>query len=217
MRREIETVGDGRRGRPIGVVLVAVGVCLAGTMLLAGCGGGSGGGSTASTVAADQLQEARQQGEAKAEERDRVAALQRQVRTIKRRLRHHPAHQAAAPAAAVAGTSEASPPAAEGPIRSFHAPSGNVSCEVFSDGATCTVDSIGESFVLEAGATGRIESAAVLPRDLGELVEYGNTVTAGSITCEVPPSDVPRGITCVDQSDGHGFEASRIPSRQAAY
>lgn len=200
--------------------MVAAGLCVAGLMLLSGCGG-SGGGSTSSAVPADQIQEARQQGEEKAEERDRVAALQRQVRSIKRRLRHHAAHQAPARSApaAVASTDEASARSApsEDPIRSFHAPSGNVSCEVFGNGATCTVDSIGETFVLEADAPARTEAAAVLPRDLGELVEYGNTVTVGSITCEVPPSDVPRGITCVDQSDGHGFEASRITSRQAAY
>jgi hypothetical protein len=42
-------------------------------------------------------------------------------------------------------------------------------------------------------------------------------VSAGSISCEVPPSDVPRGVTCVDIGTGHGFEASRIASREKAY
>jgi hypothetical protein len=102
-------------------------------------------------------------------------------------------------------------------LRSFHAPSGNVSCEVFTSGATCTVESSGETFVLEADSPARVESAAVLSPGLGEVVEYGHTVGDGSITCEVPPSDVPRGVTCVDQSDGHGFEASRDASRQEVH
>jgi hypothetical protein len=201
-----------RRGLPVCLAaLVVVGV-------LAGCGG-SGGGSTAATPAASELQAARLQGEEAAKERDRVAGLQRQVRSIKRRLRHHRAHHSSSSAAvADAGTpSPAAPVVSEGPVRSFHAPSGNVDCEVLTDGATCTVESVGLTFVLESGSAARIESAATLPSELGELVGYGSIVSAGSITCEVPPSDVPRGITCVDQSDGHGFEASRDTSRQEAY
>lgn len=203
--------------RALTVGIAAMAVVAVG--LLSGCGG-SGGGSTTDTVAVSELQAARRQGEEAAKERDRVAALQRQVRAIKRHMRHHRAHHgSASPVVTEVGAASAapSPSAAEGPLRSFHAPSGNVSCEVFGDGATCTVESVGTTFVLEPGAPARVEAGTALPSSFGELVEFGNVVSAGSITCEVPPSDVPRGITCVDQSDGHGFEASRVSSRQEAY
>jgi hypothetical protein len=188
--------------------------------LLAGCGGSSGG-STVSRASAPELRAAQIRGEEAAKERDRVAGLQRQVRSIRRRLRHHDArHEPASSAAVATGGSTpqaAAPVVSEGPVRSFHAPSGNVSCEVLTDGATCTVASVGLTFVLESGSAARVEAGAALPSGLGELMDYGSTVSAGSITCEVPPSDVPRGITCVDLSDGHGFEASRDSSRQKAY
>ncbi|HTT93533.1 MAG TPA: hypothetical protein VMF55_02610 [Solirubrobacterales bacterium] len=201
-----------RVAAPASLALAVVG-------MLAGCGG-SGGSSTAGTAAPAELQAARRQGEEAAKERDRVAGLQRQVRTIRRRLRHHHAQQtspAPAPTESGSASNAAAPDVAGGPVRSFHAPSGNVSCEVFGDGATCTVASVGLTFVLEPGNAARIESGAALSSGLGELVGYGNVVSVGSITCEVPPSDVPRGITCVDRSDGHGFEASRDASRQEAY
>jgi hypothetical protein len=201
------------------VLVVGLGA-LAVVGFLVGCGD-SGGGPTTVTVPASQLRAARERGEDAARERDKVAGLQRQVRAINRRLRHPHAHRPPPSASVVAEggptSATAAPAAPEGPSRSFHAPSGNVSCEVFSDSATCTVESVASTFVLEPGSPARVESGSALPTGLGELVEYGNTVSVGQIACEVPPSDVPRGISCVDQSDGHGFEASRLQSRQETY
>jgi hypothetical protein len=102
-------------------------------------------------------------------------------------------------------------------VRSFHAPSGNVSCQVLPSEATCSVASINESFVLPAGESGRIEQGLRLPAGSGGLAPYGSTVAVGSVVCEVPPSDVPRGISCYDSHSGHGFEASRIVGRQKTY
>jgi hypothetical protein len=183
-------------------------------VLLAACGGGSSDSSTTATLSAAELHAAQRAGEEKAHEQDRVRSLQKQVRALKHRVDHR-ADGNSAPAPATTAT--APPPAESEPARSFHAPSGNVSCRLSATGAACTVESIGETFAFEAGAPGRIESGAELPRGLGELVGYGNTVSVGSVSCEVPPSDVPRGITCVDSASGHGFEASRVASRQSAY
>lgn len=188
--------------------------------LLAGCGG-SGSQST-ETVSMAQLRAAKRAGEEKAREQDRVKNLQKQMRQLKHRVNHgahvHSDAAASAPPAVappVATSTQASEAGA--PVRTFHAPSGNVSCQILVDGASCTVESIGETFVFEAGGSARIEPTAALPRGFGELVGYGNTVGAGSIICEIPPSDVPRGITCSDSSTGHGFEASSVSSRQSAY
>jgi hypothetical protein len=183
--------------------------------VLTACGGSSS--SSTATVSFAELRAAKRAGEEKAREQDRVKNLQKQVHELKHRVNHGVATQPAGPAQAASPNSEEQPSQSSGLGRSFHAPSGNVSCEIVTDGASCTVESVGETFVLEAGAPGRIESGAALPRDLGELVDYGNTVSAGSITCEVPPSDVPRGISCSDSASGHGFEASRVSSRQSAY
>jgi hypothetical protein len=190
-------------------------IALVGGALITACGGSSS--STTETVGLGELHAAKKAGEERAREQDRMNNLQKQVRQLKHRMNHgarvHVRSEAAAPVPAEA----VQPPEAAGPLRSFHAPSGNVSCEVFADGASCTVESIAETFLFEAGEPARIESGTALPRDLGELVGYGETVSSGSISCEVPPSDVPRGISCSDSASGHGFEASRIPSRQSAY
>ena len=198
----------GRPGAVIASVLIVAG-------LLGGCGG-SGGGST--TTSAAQLSAAKKEGEEAARERDRVAGLQRQVHRIKRMMRHnHASASRQAPSTATAASSPSTLSTEAEPV-SFHAPSGNVSCEVFVEGATCTVASVGETFVLDPGEPATIEAEAALPADYGEAVGYGSTVAGGgSVTCEVPPSDSPRGISCVDSSDGHGFEASRVPDRQKAY
>jgi hypothetical protein len=133
-------------------------------------------------------------------------------------MRHdHAGAAGEAPSTAAAAPSPSAPTAEAEPV-SFHAPSGNVSCEVFLEGATCTVASVGETFVLDPGEPATIEAEAALPPGYGEAVGYGSTVAGGgSVTCEVPPSDSPRGVSCVDSSDGHGFEASRVPDRQKAY
>jgi hypothetical protein len=206
-------------------VVLRAGLGLVGALiaagLIAGCGGGGSGSSSTVAVSAAQLHAAKRAGEEKAHEQDRVNNLQKQVRALKHKVNHRaPSHAAATVSAAPApepATTPAAAPESTEPVRSFHAPSGNVSCQVFIDGATCSVESIGETFVFEAGGPARIEPIATLPRSLGELADYGTTVSAGSITCEVPPSDVARGITCSDASSGHGFEASRVESRQSAY
>jgi hypothetical protein len=187
-------------------------------LLLAGCGGGSSS-STSSTVSQSELQAAKEAGEHSARERDRVDNLQRQVKKLRHQVRH------ASRASSTSGGSEPSAAPvtqseddAQAPTpREFHVASGNVSCAVQADGATCTVEPIAESFVLAGGEEAYSEPSSVLPLDLGEVVPYGSTVTVGTVTCEIPPSNVPSGVVCIDSSSGHGFEASRVGSRQKVY
>jgi hypothetical protein len=179
---------------------------------LAGCSGGS------STVAEGQLREARKEGEEAARQRDRLDDLQKQVRSLRHQVRH--ATREKEPHSSPPSSSPPDAPPAEPAsqaVRAFHVASENVSCEILEDGAVCTVEPIGQSFSFSEGQPAGTESAATLPRGLGELVPYGSTVSAGSISCEIPPSSVPRGVTCLDASSGHGFEASRVPSRQDVY
>lgn len=186
-------------------------VFLACGLTVAGCGE-----SSSDDPSEKQLEKAREEGERVAQERARVDQLEEEVRNLKRSTRR--SKDDSSPSAVPAAST---PPAEDGSdselLRTFHAPSGNVSCAITSSGALCTVDSIATTFRVEGGGAGQIESGSALPRGYGELVEFGNTVNAGSITCTVPESDEPRGITCVDTSTGHGFEASRITSRQDAY
>jgi hypothetical protein len=212
---------DGHRHSVRGLRVVSgLAAVTAAAGLLVGCGG-SGSQST-ETVSMAQLRAAKRAGEEKAREQDRVKNLQKQMRQLKHRVNHgahaHSGATASASPAVAPPAATSTQASAEGaPVRTFHAPSGNVSCQILVDGASCTVESIGETFVFEAGGPARIEPTAALPRGLGELVGYGNTVGAGSIICGVPPSDIPRGITCSDASTGHGFEASSVSSRQSAY
>lgn len=180
-------------------------------LVLTGCGGGS------STAAESQLQAERKAGEEVAHERDRVNSLQKQVD----KLRHQVKQGVSSPSSSgdEGSASPATPPAEPSGevMRAFHVASGNVSCEILADGATCTVEPIAQTFTFEGGEPARMEPGAALAQDIGELVPYGSTVSVGSVTCEVPPSSVPRGITCSDSSSGHGFEASRVTSRQSVY
>lgn len=208
------------RGRNRGLrrsgVLLCGAVMVASMFLSVGCGGS--GDSNDSTVAQDQLEAAKRQGEEAAEERDRLDRLQRRVARL---ARQNQRSARAAVASAVphetvtAGSAESSPEATV--LRSFHAPSGNVSCEILSDGALCTVSSTNETFTFSNGEAVHAESGAQLPSGAGELAPYGTTIAAGSIVCTVPPSDSPHGVICADEGSGHGFEASRVLSRQRVY
>jgi hypothetical protein len=127
-----------------------------------------------------------------------------------------------APALATRSSRQEQPaPAPEGEaavvLRSFHAPSGNVSCEILSNGALCSVDSTAETFSFSDGETAREESGSTLSRSSGGLAPYGTTVSAGSVTCTIPQSNEPRVIVCADSESGHGFEACRVGSRQSVY
>lgn len=100
-------------------------------------------------------------------------------------------------------------------LQYFHTP--NVSCEIRVDGALCSVDSIGQTFVFEGGGAAYVESGNSVPDGVGAPATWGSTVSAGSVVCTIPPLDEPSGITCTDSETGHGFEASRVPARQRVY
>ena len=196
-------------GRVRLIVLIA-GCMLAPAFAAGGCGGSSSDGSSR-----QELEAARSEGEAAAREKAKLGRLQHQVHRLQREV-HRRGHTIVVERGPEPASGE---PARinSGVLRAFHAPSGNVSCEILSDGATCSVASIDETFAFSDGQEGRIESGAELARGGGELAPYGSTVSVGSITCSIPQSDEPRGIACSDSESGHGFEASRVPDRQSVY
>ncbi|HEX3240185.1 MAG TPA: hypothetical protein VHR18_08635 [Solirubrobacterales bacterium] len=183
-------------------------------LLLAGCGGGSSASDTRSSQ--EQIEQARHEGAVAAHRRERVAALQRRVARLERRSRAGSAAtvQAQQPTPTAPATTE---DVAEPSQRYFHTPSGNVSCTVSPGGATCVVSSTGQGFVLETGNGAWVEAGSSVPSGTGELVPYGSTISADPISCSVPASDEARGVVCTDASTGHGFEASRVESRQRTF
>lgn len=191
-------------------VAVMVSVCVLGATALSGCGSGS-----ASDSSAQQLESARREGEEAARERARIKNLEHQVHHLKKEV--HEGRQATVVVTEAEGAHPRSQSTPAPDSKTFHAPSGNVSCQISSIGALCSVSSIEETFVLDNGEPGHLESGTLLPREAGELAEYGSTVTVGSVVCSVPESNEPRGISCSDSATGHGFEASRIPARQSTY
>lgn len=196
--------------------LLLTGALIGALLLVTGCGGG--GSSESSTVSEGALRAARKAGEIAAHERDRVNGLQRQVRILRHQVRHgSPTDAHSSGAGTVSSSPSEASGASEEATREFHVASGNVSCQVRADGASCTVEPIQETFAFSGGEAAWTEPAAELPVDLGELVPYGSTVVVGTVSCEVPPSDVARGVTCADSASGHGFEASRVAARQKAY
>jgi len=183
---------------------------VAAAVLTSGCGGADSG-----TAASQQLEAARRAGEKAALERSRITRLERQVRDLRRLARQ----RAATVVATEPGEAVARPARADFSVvlRSFHVPSGNVACQIRGDGALCAVTPIDATFVLVGDEAARVEPGAALAGDTGELVPYGRTITAGSVTCTVPAATEAHGIECADASTGHGFEASRVPARQRAY
>jgi hypothetical protein len=175
-----------------------------------GCGGGS-----STDASGQQIELARREGEEAAQERARIKNLQHQVRDLKKEV--HKSQPATVVVTESGSNAPEPPPAAADDLRTFHAPSGNVSCEVGPRTASCSVVSAGKTFVLPSGEEARLESGVTLPRGAGELAPYGSTITVGSVICSVPQSSEPRGITCSDSDTGHGFEASRVPDRQSIY
>lgn len=179
-------------------------------LALPGCGS-----SNSSGPSEAQLEAAKKQGEEAAHERDRINSLQKQVRNLKHRSRQQ--GESTVVAEGESGVETVTSESGSEVLRTFHAPSGNVSCEILSNGALCSVSSIATTFAFDDGQAAQIESGASLSRNAGELAAYGSTVSAGSITCTVPLSSEPHGIICTNSSSGHGFEASRISARQHAY
>ena len=190
--------------------VVAVVVCIiVGLSTVSGCGSSNSGGSSE-----QELEAAKREGEETAREKVRIGRLQQQVHHLQHEV-HRQGHTVVESDSGAEAAESAS--VASSVLRTFHAPSGNVSCEILSGGALCSVESTNETFSFDNGEEARIESGAALSRGAGELAPYGSTVSASSITCSIPRSDEPRGITCSDGESGHGFEASRVPDRQSAY
>jgi len=183
---------------------------LIGLLAASGCGN-----SGADDPSKQELEAARQEGEEAAREKARVDHLQRQIHNLQHEV-HRQNHTVVVESDSGSATGESSVSDSSA-LRTFHAPSGNVSCEILANGALCSVASVGETFSFSNGEEGQIDSGAVLGRGAGELAPYGSTVSAGPVSCSIPRSDEPRGITCSDGESGHGFEASRVPDRQHVY
>jgi len=104
----------------------------------------------------------------------------------------------------------------------FQSPSGNISCTISSTLAACDVSDHtyqvpqgppcsqhlpwGDRFVLEQGKAAEMHCHGDTLRVPGaRVLNYGQTISAGPITCESQPS----GMKCTDSSTGHYFQVSR--------
>lgn len=199
-------------------VIAAAAVCVA-AFSYAGCGSGSDGSTqmatTASTKAVVQL--AKDEAQIKYLEK-RIDRLQGKLD----RLHGKQDSQKKADSGTTGGgtTTVTTQSTAEPPpgTSSFHSPSGNVSCQIEGGGATCTVASISTSFVMPpGGGAAQIQSGSIVPEGSGTEAAWGTTVSLGDVTCEIPLESEPRGITCHNDSTGHGFEASSVSERQRGY
>jgi hypothetical protein len=120
---------------------------------------------------------------------------------------------------ALAIAASATAHADDGPFRS---PSGNISCVVGNGGAACDVSdhtyqlppgppcsqhsAWGGRFSLQQGQAAEMECHNDTLRVPGaRTLDYGQTISAGTITCESQPS----GMKCTDSSTGHYFRVSR--------
>ncbi|WP_156687384.1 DUF6636 domain-containing protein [Mycobacterium sp. Marseille-P9652] len=106
--------------------------------------------------------------------------------------------------------------------RSFQSPSGNIACQLGADGVACDVSDYtyqvppgppcsqhiawGNRFTLQKGQAAAMACHGDTLRVPGEqTLNYGQTLSAGTITCSSDAS----GVTCTDGSTGHYFRVSR--------
>lgn len=109
---------------------------------------------------------------------------------------------------------------------SFQTPSGNISCWIADNAATCSIDdyTYGErqrpancspaewpnGFWLSEGKPATVDCNSYPPGTHHGLrtnttLDYGQTKSVGVMTCTSEPS----GVTCTDTSTGHFFRVSR--------
>ncbi len=124
--------------------------------------------------------------------------------------------------AAAAALAIALPATARADVHNFQTPSGNIVCTIDNTSAACDISDFiyepppppecgkhiawGSRFVLAPGNPGAIECHGDTLRVPGEpTLNYGQTISAGTITCDAQPS----GVKCTDTSSGHYFQVSR--------
>ncbi len=114
------------------------------------------------------------------------------------------------------------PATARADTQNFQSPSGNIYCVMDSGGVACDISDFtyqpppppecgkhlawGSRFSLTPGKPAAIECHGDTLRVPGEpTLNYGQTTSAGTITCDSEPS----GMKCTDSSTGHYFRVSR--------
>ena len=105
---------------------------------------------------------------------------------------------------------------------SFTSPSGNIGCQIDTDGVRCDIRErdwtpprkpadcpeqvgYGQGITLSAGGQAEFVCAGDTALTGGNALAYGDTITAGSITC----TSTEASIDCVDVQDGSQFSLSR--------
>jgi len=114
------------------------------------------------------------------------------------------------------------PATAHADSQNFQTPSGNIACILGADGAACDIAEYtyqvppgpecaqhikwGNRFTLDAGKPGAMACHGDTLRVAGEqTLGYGQSLSAGSITCASDPA----GVKCTDKSSGHYFQVSK--------
>jgi hypothetical protein len=114
------------------------------------------------------------------------------------------------------------PATAHADNRPFQSPSGNILCLIDSSGVACDVSdftyklpppppcaqhiSWGNRFTMDQGKAPEMTCHGDTLRVPGEpTLNYGQTTSAGSFTCDSEPS----GMKCTDSSTGHYFRVAR--------
>lgn len=102
----------------------------------------------------------------------------------------------------------------------FQSPTGNIGCQISTSGVRCDIGErgweppprpadcrldYGHALGLSATAPARLMCAGDSARGSGEVLAYGDAITAGPIRCESAPA----GITCRSNESEHGFMLSR--------
>lgn len=126
------------------------------------------------------------------------------------------------PLIAIAVAAVAAAPTAHADTQNFQSPSGNIYCVLGAFGVACDISDFdyqpppppecgkhlpwGNRFVLNLGEPAAIHCHGDTLRVAGEqTLDYGQSLSAGTITCDSEPS----GVKCTDSSTGHYFRVSR--------
>jgi hypothetical protein len=114
------------------------------------------------------------------------------------------------------------PGTAHADSQNFQSPSGNIFCVMDNGGVACDIAehtyqpppppecgkhlAWGNRFSLEPGQPAEMRCHGDTLQVPGEqTLNYGQTISSGTLTCESEPSD----MTCTDSATGHYFRASK--------
>ncbi|MGF0116242.1 hypothetical protein ACQFYA_07925 [Promicromonospora sp. Marseille-Q5078] len=134
------------------------------------------------------------------------------------------ADTAASPTPSASASASAEAPMQGEPLAHFAAPSTNITCSIYADGASCGIAELNQQpaptegcdgttgYVVTVDADGKVAQPCVPAKDQPkaaggdvDVLDYGDSITEGDFTCRSEDT----GMSCTHDPSGNGFSLAR--------